>query len=101
MPADASTLEFARHAAGDLVSDGRLYRATARDTGDTSVASVLDDLETVLVEVAHGGDGAGEQDFTALRARIEDDGLLFKVRAVTHEIRNRQSRMLSTGKGEL
>lgn len=90
---------YARTAADDLVSSGRLYRETALETGEDSVAAVLDDLETVLVEVARG-DNAGARDFSALRDRIEDDGLLFKVRAVTHEIRNRQSR-IATGEGAL
>jgi hypothetical protein len=92
-------LTYARTAADDLVSSGRLYRETALETGEDSVAAVLDDLETVLVEVARG-DAAEALDFMALRDRIEDDGLLFKVRAVTHDIRNRQSRT-TTGEGAL
>ena len=99
-PAGApDAFDYARTAADDLVSSGRLYRETALETGEDSVAAVLDDLETVLVEVARGDD-AETLDFMALRDRIEDDGLLFKVRAVTHEIRNRQSRM-TTGEGAL
>ena len=42
-----------RRMAEDLLDDNRLYRQTARTTGDNSMASVLDDLERVLLEIAH------------------------------------------------
>ena len=42
-----------RQMAEELLDDNRLYRQTARTTGDTGVANVLDDLERVLIEIAH------------------------------------------------
>jgi hypothetical protein len=51
---------------------------------------VLDDVQTVLTEVARGPENPGKQDLAAIRSRIEDDDLLFKVRAVTNDIRDRQ-----------
>jgi len=82
-------LAFEQSSADDLVASGRLYRATAEETGDVQFAGVLDDLESVLVEVARSGRMQPE-DMTSLRARIRDDALLFKVRAVATEIRDRQ-----------
>jgi len=38
-----------RQMAADLLDDNRLYRQTAASTGDKGVASVLDDLENVLM----------------------------------------------------
>ena len=77
----------------ELVASGRLYRQTARQTGDLQVANVLEDLEGVLVEVAAAPDAVDRRNVDFLRARIEDDALLFKVRAVASDIRGRQTRL--------
>jgi hypothetical protein len=71
------------------VASGRLYRATAEQTGNRALAAVLEDLEPVLVEVARGPEQVDTQTARALRERIDDDGLLFKVRAVTTDARDR------------
>jgi hypothetical protein len=99
-PDEPQSLDYARYAADDLVSSGRLYRETARATGDAPVAAVLDDLEAVLVELARSPDQPRAQDIEALQGRIEADDLIFKVRAVSLDIRDRQSRM-NTGEGAL
>lgn len=90
----------ARLTADDLVASGRLYRATAQATGETPVAAMLDDLEAVLVEVARSPDAPRAEDVVALQDRIQADDLLFRVRAVAHDIRNRESRV-SAGEGAL
>jgi anti-sigma factor RsiW len=96
--ADASPDEdawtFQRTTADDLVASGRLYRATARQTGELQVANMLDDLEGVLVEVATTPEAVDRRNVDFLRARIEDDALLFKVRAVASDIRGRQTRLM-------
>lgn len=94
---EPAALEYARDTADDLVSSGRLYRETARATGDAPVAAVLDDLEAVLVEVARSPDRPRAEDIEALQGRIEADDLLFKVRAVALDIKDRQSRMDAGG----
>jgi hypothetical protein len=100
-PADESrSFSYARTTADDLVASGRLYRETARDTGASQLVSVLDELEPVLVEVARSGDETNPRDIRALRGRIEQDDLLFKVRAVAADIQDRQGRMPS-GEGAL
>jgi anti-sigma factor RsiW len=97
-PTDGSdSLAYARQTADDLVTSGRLYRETARDTGATQLVSVLDELETVLVEVARSTDRPRAQDIDALRGRIEQEDLLFKVRAVAADIADRQGRTMSGG----
>ena len=80
-----SDFEFARATAEDLVASGRLYRATAESTGHRRVVAVLEDLEPVLVEVARGPEQVDSATVRSLRERIDDEGLLFKVRAVTPE----------------
>jgi hypothetical protein len=79
-----------RERAGDLVAENRLYRQTAARTGDTRVASVLDDLEPVLLEIAHGPDRLTPEQVENLRQRIEGDGILFKVRVVGSTVRHRE-----------
>jgi hypothetical protein len=93
-------LDFERGTAGDLLADGRLYRLTAVQTGEQRYVDVLDDLESVLVEVARSPEKVKRQDMRVLRSRIDDDGLLFKVRAVTHEIRERQQEMFTVTANE-
>jgi hypothetical protein len=72
-----------------LVSANRLYRASAVQAGDAGVASVLEELERVLVEVAHQGPGASAKERERIRRRIEDRGILFKVRVIESQVRER------------
>jgi hypothetical protein len=81
-----------RQMAADLVDDNRLYRQTARTTGDTAVANVLDELERVLLEVAHSPDEVTNQELADLQHDIESRGLLFKVRVLGSRVREEQSR---------
>ncbi len=89
-------LSFERAAAVDLVASGRLYRVTAEQNGDLQLARMLDDLESVLVEVARSPEHVARKDFNSLRARIDDQSLLFKVRAVSNQIRERQKSLISS-----
>jgi hypothetical protein len=89
-PEAAPDVAFERETAADLVASGRLYRQTASQNGDAELASMLDDLEGVLVEVARSPERVDRREFAAIRTRIEDDDLLFKVRAVTSEVRDRR-----------
>ena len=42
-----------RRRAEDLLEENRLYRQTALKEGDAALANVLDELERVLLDVAH------------------------------------------------
>jgi hypothetical protein len=88
-------LSFEQEQARNLVDNGRLYRETAKLNGDLELASVLEDLERVLVDVASSPEQLNTKDMKSLRARIEDDSLLFKVRALTATVRERE-KTLST-----
>jgi anti-sigma factor RsiW len=76
--------------AEDLLQENRLYRQTALQEGDTGLASVLDDLERVLLDVAHGPDEVTPKQLEAIRQKIEARGILFKVRVVGKELQQRQ-----------
>jgi len=73
-----------------LLAANRLYRQTAISTGDTAVGDLLDELERVLVEVASGPERLSQADFEGVRKQIEGKGLLFRVRVVSSEVRERQ-----------
>ena len=79
-----------RARAEHLVAANRLYRQTALATGDTGIADLLDELEQVLVDLAASPEEISPEDFNEVRHRIESRSLLFKVRVVSSEIRQRQ-----------
>ncbi|HUR19998.1 MAG TPA: hypothetical protein VMZ90_04265, partial [Vicinamibacterales bacterium] len=100
-PANDAVLQgFERETASDLLSSGRLYRQTATHTGNVHLAAMLEDLESVLVEIARSPRALKAQDVTALRTRIEEDDLLFKVRVVSGEIRERQKTISTVSEGD-
>jgi hypothetical protein len=76
--------------AEQLVAANRLYRQTAASTGDAAMASVLDDLERVLVDVAAGPKTVSQEDLDSVRRRIVSKELLFKVQVVSSQVRERQ-----------
>jgi hypothetical protein len=81
--------------ARELVAENRLYRASATQAGDESVTTMLDDLERVLIEIANTPETAGPEAFEALRQRIASQGLLFRVRVVHSEMRERERRTVA------
>jgi hypothetical protein len=76
--------------AGDLLDENRLYRQTAVQQGDAGLASVLDELERVLVDVAHSPQEVTRAQLASIQKRIEAHGILFKVRVVGKELQQRQ-----------
>jgi len=54
------------------------------------VASVLDELERVLVEVANAPDRLSPVETKELARRIESRGLLFKVRVIGSRVKERE-----------
>lgn len=88
-----------RRMAEDLLDDNRLYRQTARNTGDNSMASVLDDLERVLLEIAHSPAEISSQQLNDLREQIESRGLLFKVRVLGSDARDSETRRMEARPG--
>ena len=79
-----------RSRAEQLVADSRLYRQTAELTGDVVLSELLDEIERVLTEVAASPQSGSSRDLADVRRRIESRDLLFKVRIVSSEIRERQ-----------
>jgi hypothetical protein len=76
--------------AEDLLEENRLYRQTALEQGDTALAGVLDELERTLLDVAHSPQQPTAAQLEGIRQRIENRGILFKVRVVGKELQQRE-----------
>lgn len=79
-----------RQRARDLVAANRLYRHTAVQAGNEGVREVLDALERVLIEIANAPPDVSARELDALRAEIEQRGILFRLRVVASEMRARE-----------
>jgi hypothetical protein len=77
--------------AEDLVASNRMYRLTAQQRGETRIASLLSDIEPVLLELAHAGQSLTPAEVAALQKRIDEKGLLFKVRVVSAQTKGTNS----------
>ena len=86
--------------AESLVGANRLYRQTALTTGDGAIADLLDELELALVDIATSPEQATSQRLDSMRRRIESKGLLFKVRVVSLEVRQRQRNIVRERAGQ-
>ncbi len=78
--------------AASLLDDNRLYRLTAARQGQLALASVLEDLERVLLDVARGPEELSSGQLASLRERLDDQQLVFKVRVLEARLRELGSR---------
>jgi len=99
-PADTADFAAQRARAEELVADNRLYRQTAAANGNTALAAVLDDLEQVLVDVAASPDNVSVADFDDVRQRIENKGLLLKVRVLSLDVQKRRKAQIRSRAGQ-
>jgi hypothetical protein len=88
----ATDIGSEQHWAEELVSANRLYRLAAEEAGEPGLASVLDEVERVLVEVARGPETLQPAALARLQKRIESRGLLFKVRVLESQVRQKQKK---------
>jgi hypothetical protein len=76
--------------ASDLIDANRLYRDAAERAGDDEIAGVLDELERNLLEIVHGPSTLTPAELEAVRVRLDAAALLFKVRVLSDELRERE-----------
>jgi hypothetical protein len=87
---DRGDISIEQRWADDLLTTSRLYRQDAVDAGEQSVAAVLDDLERSLLEIVHSPSKVRPADLDEIRRRIDAAALLFKVRVMSDELRQRE-----------
>jgi len=75
--------------AEDLLEENRLYRQTAARDGDKLMASTLDELEPILLDIANSPDEITPAQFEAIQKRIAAKGILLKIRVVDQDLRER------------
>lgn len=97
--ADVLAGEQAR--AGDLVAANRVMRQSALQSGDGQIVDILEDLERVLLEIANAPANATSNDLTDLQTRITREDLLFRLRVIASEMRQRNIPDRATGDSNL
>ena len=83
--------------ARDLLDANRLYRQSVRGTGSPALGLLLDELEPVLLDLVHSPSRLSVAEFEALRARIDEQSLLFKVRVMNGDVRARERALRRPG----
>jgi hypothetical protein len=76
-------LDISAPRAAALAASNRIYRQSAAQKGDRRIAELLSDLEPILVELSHAGPTLTHEQLTSIQKRIEEKGLLFKVRVMS------------------
>jgi hypothetical protein len=71
-----------------LIDETRIYRQSARRNGEDAVAALLEEIERLLLEIARGPSTLAPEDVEALRERLEDEAILFKIRVVNSNVRS-------------
>ena len=89
-PKRALDISAEQERAHGLVSETRLYRQTAEHTGDAAVAGVLDQLERVLLDIAHEPSRISPEELEKLRDRLKSEGILFKIRVLGSNVRHEE-----------
>jgi len=84
-------ISYEQRAAEDLLESNRLYRQTAVSTGDESTRAMLEELEMVLLEIAHSPSAVSEKQLDELRKQIEDRGIIFKVKVFGKQVEQREA----------
>jgi hypothetical protein len=74
--------------AEELLASNRLYRRTALDRGEENVATLLDELEPVLMQIAHAPSQVSANELRRMQKRVEAKGLVFKLRVVRAGVRS-------------
>ena len=84
---DVSTdITTERERAEELLASNRLYRSTALDRGEEDVATLLDELEPVLLQIARSPSQVSAEELRAMQKRVESKGLVFKLRVVRADV---------------
>jgi hypothetical protein len=84
-------ISFEQRAAEDLLESNRLYRQTASSSGDIATAALLEELERVLLDIAHSPSAVSQRQLDELRKQIEDRGILFKVKVFGTQVEQREA----------
>ena len=96
---DSGTIDISAEQAWarDLLDANRLYRQSARGTASPALVGLLGELEPILLDIVHSASQLTAAEFDALRSRIDDRSLVFKVRVTGADLRARQQALIHSG----
>jgi hypothetical protein len=84
-------IEFEQEEIADLLDSNRLYRQSAVAEGDVGTASVLEDLENMLLEISHQPAKISARQLEELRREIKERGSLFKATVLGSKLRGEEA----------
>lgn len=93
----ADVLAGEQRRATDLVAANRIMLQSALRSGDAQIVDILEDLERVLLEIANAPADVSSKEMTDLQSRITDEDLLFRLRVIASEMRQRQMKDREAG----
>jgi hypothetical protein len=73
----------------EMIAFNRLYRRVAERSDDGTLVSVLEQMETVLLELYHTDEDGIDGNLKGIRSRLDDSDLIFKLK-VTHKKLSKQ-----------
>ena len=86
----SADLEPRRQMIEELISFNRLYRRIAEQSGDTMLANILQQMESVLLEISHTERSENDAEWKKVRERLDGTDLLFKLKVtdkrINHEL---------------
>jgi hypothetical protein len=93
-PGDMADIHLSQQRAQELVSENRLYSQTAAQAGDTEFTGLLEELGRVLTDIANGPSDLSTAELERIQHRIENRGLIFKIRVVGNNLQEKGSKQL-------
>lgn len=85
----AVDLSYEQRNAAELVSSNRLYRQLSQSQGREDLAAVLDELERILLELAHGPGEITAPDVEYIRERTDE--MLMKLQLTSSRLRQERT----------
>lgn len=86
----AADITAEQQRAESLIKGNRLYRQAAANQGHIALTNVLEDLERVLLDIARSPSDLSASEVERLRARVEDQELVFRLRVLELRLRRVQ-----------
>jgi hypothetical protein len=76
--------------AREALKANRIYKQAAARNGEPGLASILDDLELILLDIVHSPSTVSPAQIDEIRLRIQAQEILFKLRVLGSRVRERQ-----------
>ncbi len=89
-PEEVLDISSEQELAVDLAEANRFYRRAATQSGHPAVADLLDQLERVLLDIAHSPAQLPAVELEEIQQRIDSGDLLFKLRVMSNAVQRQE-----------